>query len=76
MLFCLSYLSSVLAHDLNKVGHGEVHDVVLPRQLHDNVGVEEVVALKWNKDICDRRSRNYSLGILELRLILFKDVIS
>ena len=46
MLFCLSYLSSVLAHDLNKVGHGEVHDVVLPCELQDDVRMEEIVTLE------------------------------
>ena len=46
----VSYLSSVLAHDLNKVGHGEVHDVVFPRQFQNDVGMEKVVALKWDAD--------------------------
>ena len=46
----VSYLSSVLAHDLNKVGHGKVHDVVFPRQFQNDVGMEKVVALKWDAD--------------------------
>ena len=31
---------------MDEVGHGEVHDVVFPRQLQDDVGVQEVVTLK------------------------------
>ena len=31
---------------LDEVGHGEVHDVVFPRQLQNHVGVEEVVTLE------------------------------
>ena len=41
----LSYLSDVLAHDLDHVGHGEVHDVVTPRQLQDRVRAQQIVAL-------------------------------
>ena len=40
------YLCGILSHDLYEVGHGEVHDVVFPRQLQNHVGVEEVVTLE------------------------------
>ena len=40
------YLADVLAHHLDHVGHGEVHDVVAPGELEDGVGSEEVVALE------------------------------
>ena len=45
-LFQLVDLVGVLPHDLYEVGHGEVHDVVFPSQLQDDVWVEEVVALE------------------------------
>lgn len=38
-------MSLVLCY-LDEVGHGEVHDVVFPGQLEDDVWVEEVVALE------------------------------
>lgn len=38
------YLGQVLLHDLNEVGHGEVHDVVPPGGLQDHVRPEEVIA--------------------------------
>ena len=31
---------------LDKVGHGEVHDVVFPRQLQNDVRMQEVVTLE------------------------------
>ena len=40
------YLSGVFSHNLDEVGHGEVHDVVFPRQFQDDVGVQEVVTLE------------------------------
>ena len=40
------YLADVLAHHLDHVGHGEVHDVVSPGQLEDGVGAQQVVALE------------------------------
>merc|ERR1712223_2111867 len=45
-LFQLVHLVGVLPHDLYEVGHGEVHDVVFPSQLQDDVWVEEVAALE------------------------------
>ena len=44
-----TYLANVLAHDLNHVGHGEVHDIVSPRQLEDGVGPQQVVALEQRR---------------------------
>ena len=32
--------------DLDKVGHSKVHDVVFPRQLEDDVRMQEVVTLE------------------------------
>ena len=40
------HLGDVLPHDLDHVGHGEVHDVVSPGELQDDVWVEQVVALE------------------------------
>ena len=40
------YLGGVFPHDLDEVGHGEVHDVVFPRQLEDDVRMEQVVTLE------------------------------
>ena len=40
------YLSDVLPHDLDHVGHGEVHDVVSPGELKDDVRAQQVVALE------------------------------
>ena len=66
----VSYLSSVLAHDLNKVGHGKVHDVVFPRQFQDNIGVEKVVALKGDAD-----TFVYIVAFCcALRVVLFNEV--
>ena len=31
---------------LDKVGHGKVHDIMLPGELEDDVGMQEVVALE------------------------------
>ena len=39
-----SYLSEVLSHDLYEEWHGVVHDSVLPRQFHDHIWSEEVIA--------------------------------
>lgn len=39
-----AYLGQVFPHDLDEVGHGEVHDVVSPGRLQDHVGPQQVVA--------------------------------
>ena len=41
-----SHLACVLAHDLNHVRHGKVHDVVPPGELQDDVRSQQVVALE------------------------------
>lgn len=40
----VAHLAEVLPHDLDEVGHGEVHDVVPPGRLQDHVGPQEVIA--------------------------------
>eukprot|EP00116_Pleurobrachia_bachei_P015622 sb/3475884/ len=37
------YLVGVLSDTLDKIWHGKVHDVVSPRQLQDNIGLQHVV---------------------------------
>ena len=39
-----THLAEVLPHDLDEVGHGEVHDVVAPGRLQHHVGPQQVVA--------------------------------
>lgn len=39
-----THLGQVLPHDLDEVGHGEVHDVVPPGRLQHHVGPQQVVA--------------------------------
>lgn len=40
----VAHLAEVLPHDLDEVGHGEVHDVVPPGCFQHHVGPQEVVA--------------------------------
>lgn len=39
-----THLEEILSHDLDEVGHGEVHDVVLPGGLQHHVWPQQVVA--------------------------------
>ena len=41
-----THLGEVLPHDLDKIGHGKVHDLVSPGQLQHHVGVQQVIGCK------------------------------
>lgn len=40
----VAHLAEVLPHDLDEIGHGEVHDVVPPGRLQHHVRPQEVIA--------------------------------
>lgn len=40
----LTHLGEVLPHDLDEIGHGEVHDVVPPGRLQYHVRPQQVIA--------------------------------
>ena len=42
----LYYLGNVFSHNLNHVWHGEVHNIVSPGQLQNDIGAQQVVALE------------------------------
>ena len=72
------HLRCVFPHDLDHVGHGEVHDVVSPGQLQDHVWMQQVVACKQAgrealkvlliKEPCDQLLRN--LDVTRLTRVL------
>ena len=42
----MPYLRSVFSHHLDEIGHGEVHDIVSPGQLEDDVRMKKIVTLE------------------------------
>jgi len=40
------YFGAVFAENLNEIWHREVHDAIFPRQLQDDVRMQQIVAME------------------------------